>query len=108
MGLAMIFKLGAMPYDMVERWMNAFGEELVPRIRRVLDCDAAASRPTAPHRIERGRDDFGPLDGGRKLPSPHERLLSTLSRHSAPRIAIEAHEIEFLQRRCFHNDLTGT
>ena len=40
MGLTMIFKLGAMPYDMVERSMTAFGEEVVPRIRHVLDHDA--------------------------------------------------------------------
>ena len=46
MGLAMIFKLGAMPYDMVERSMTAFGHEVVPRIRYVLDRDAAA-RPAA-------------------------------------------------------------
>jgi len=44
MGLAMIFKLGTMPYDMVERSMRAFGEEVVPRIRCVLDSDAAANR----------------------------------------------------------------
>jgi hypothetical protein len=44
MGLAMIFKLGAMPYDMVERSMTAFGEEVVPRIRHVLDRDRAANR----------------------------------------------------------------
>jgi alkanesulfonate monooxygenase SsuD/methylene tetrahydromethanopterin reductase-like flavin-dependent oxidoreductase (luciferase family) len=36
MGLAMIFKLGAMPYDMVERSMTLFGEEVVPRIRHLL------------------------------------------------------------------------
>jgi alkanesulfonate monooxygenase SsuD/methylene tetrahydromethanopterin reductase-like flavin-dependent oxidoreductase (luciferase family) len=47
MGLAMIFKLGAMPYDMVERSMTAFGEEVVPRIRHVLDRDAAADRTVA-------------------------------------------------------------
>src|SRR5712671_3729064 len=29
MGLALIFKLGAMPYDMVERSMTAFGEDVV-------------------------------------------------------------------------------
>ena len=46
MGLAMIFKLGAMPYDMVDRSMTAFGEQVVPRIRHVLDRDAAA-RPAA-------------------------------------------------------------
>jgi len=36
MGLAMIFKLGAMPDDMVERSMSLFGEEVVPRIRHVV------------------------------------------------------------------------
>jgi alkanesulfonate monooxygenase SsuD/methylene tetrahydromethanopterin reductase-like flavin-dependent oxidoreductase (luciferase family) len=46
MGLAMIFKLGAMPYDMVERSMTAFGHEVAPRICDVLDRDAAA-RPAA-------------------------------------------------------------
>jgi alkanesulfonate monooxygenase SsuD/methylene tetrahydromethanopterin reductase-like flavin-dependent oxidoreductase (luciferase family) len=44
MGLAMIFKLGAMPYDMIERSMRAFGEEVVPRIRPVLDRGATANR----------------------------------------------------------------
>ena len=44
MGPALIFKLGAMPYDMVERSMSAFGEGVVPRIRRVLDRDAASDR----------------------------------------------------------------
>jgi alkanesulfonate monooxygenase SsuD/methylene tetrahydromethanopterin reductase-like flavin-dependent oxidoreductase (luciferase family) len=43
MGLAMIFKLGAMPYDMVERSMTAFGEEVVPRIRHLLDHNAAGT-----------------------------------------------------------------
>jgi hypothetical protein len=33
-----------MPYDMVERSMTAFGEEVVPRIRHVLDRDRAANR----------------------------------------------------------------
>jgi alkanesulfonate monooxygenase SsuD/methylene tetrahydromethanopterin reductase-like flavin-dependent oxidoreductase (luciferase family) len=47
MGLALIFKLGAMPYDMVERSMTAFGEEVVPRIRHLLDRGAAANRATA-------------------------------------------------------------
>ena len=47
MGLAMIFKLGAMPYDMVERSMTAFGEEVMPRIRRVLDRDGGAATPRA-------------------------------------------------------------
>ena len=46
MGLALIFKLGAMPYDMVERSMTAFGEEVVPRIRHLLDRGAAANRAT--------------------------------------------------------------
>jgi alkanesulfonate monooxygenase SsuD/methylene tetrahydromethanopterin reductase-like flavin-dependent oxidoreductase (luciferase family) len=44
MGLALIFKLGAMPYDMVERSMRAFGEEVMPRIRRVLDGHASLGR----------------------------------------------------------------
>jgi hypothetical protein len=47
MGLAMIFKLGAMPYGMVERSMMLFGEEVMPRIRHVLKRDAAASPPRA-------------------------------------------------------------
>jgi hypothetical protein len=47
MGLAMIFKLGAMPYDMVDRSMTAFGEQVVPRIRHVLDRDASANCPAA-------------------------------------------------------------
>jgi hypothetical protein len=42
MGLALIFKLGAMPYDMLERSMTRFGEEVVPRIRHMLDRDSAA------------------------------------------------------------------
>jgi hypothetical protein len=46
-GVEMIFKLGAMPYDMVERSMGAFGEDAIPMIRRVLDRDAAANRATA-------------------------------------------------------------
>jgi alkanesulfonate monooxygenase SsuD/methylene tetrahydromethanopterin reductase-like flavin-dependent oxidoreductase (luciferase family) len=40
MGLAMIFKLGTMPYDTVERSMRLLGEEVVPRIRHILDRDA--------------------------------------------------------------------
>ena len=47
MGLAMIFKLGAMPYHMVERSMTLFGEEVMPRIRHVLGRDAAASSSRA-------------------------------------------------------------
>jgi alkanesulfonate monooxygenase SsuD/methylene tetrahydromethanopterin reductase-like flavin-dependent oxidoreductase (luciferase family) len=47
MGLAMIFKLGAMPYDTVERSMTLFGDEVMPRIRRVLDRDGAADRAAA-------------------------------------------------------------
>jgi hypothetical protein len=39
--------LAAMPYDMVERSMTAFGEEVVPRIRHVLDRNAAADRTVA-------------------------------------------------------------
>lgn len=51
MGLALIFKLGAMPYDMVERSMTLFGEEVMPRIRHLLDRNAAADRvATAPAR----------------------------------------------------------
>jgi alkanesulfonate monooxygenase SsuD/methylene tetrahydromethanopterin reductase-like flavin-dependent oxidoreductase (luciferase family) len=42
MGLALIFKLGAMPYDMLERSMTRFGEEVMPRIRYLLGRDAAA------------------------------------------------------------------
>jgi len=37
MGAAMIFKLGAMPYDIVESSMMLFGEAVMPRIRRILD-----------------------------------------------------------------------
>jgi hypothetical protein len=38
--------LGAMPYDMVERSMIAFGEQVVPRIRCVLDGGAIAAHAT--------------------------------------------------------------
>jgi len=48
MGLAMIFKLGAMPYDMVERSMTLFGDEVVPRIRHLLDGAAAERAASAP------------------------------------------------------------
>jgi alkanesulfonate monooxygenase SsuD/methylene tetrahydromethanopterin reductase-like flavin-dependent oxidoreductase (luciferase family) len=48
MGLAMIFKLGAMPYEMVERSMSAFGTEVMPRIRHLLDQDAGANHVGAP------------------------------------------------------------
>ena len=47
MGLALIFKLGAMPYDMVEGSMTLFGEEVVPKIRHLLDRNAAANRAAA-------------------------------------------------------------
>jgi hypothetical protein len=51
MGLAMIFKLGAMPYDMVERSMSLFGEEVIPRIRQVLTravtVDSTAAEPSS-------------------------------------------------------------
>jgi alkanesulfonate monooxygenase SsuD/methylene tetrahydromethanopterin reductase-like flavin-dependent oxidoreductase (luciferase family) len=47
MGLAMIFKLGAMPYDTVERSMRLFGEEVVPRIRHLLDGDCDGNPATA-------------------------------------------------------------
>jgi alkanesulfonate monooxygenase SsuD/methylene tetrahydromethanopterin reductase-like flavin-dependent oxidoreductase (luciferase family) len=43
MGLAMIFKLGAMSYDRVERSMTLFGENVIPGIRRILDHAATAS-----------------------------------------------------------------
>jgi hypothetical protein len=44
MGLALIFKLGAMPYDMVERSMRVFGDGVMPRIRRILDGHASLGR----------------------------------------------------------------
>jgi alkanesulfonate monooxygenase SsuD/methylene tetrahydromethanopterin reductase-like flavin-dependent oxidoreductase (luciferase family) len=44
MGLAMIFKLGAMPYDMVERSMTAFGEAVVPRIHDLLAGKVGGNR----------------------------------------------------------------
>jgi alkanesulfonate monooxygenase SsuD/methylene tetrahydromethanopterin reductase-like flavin-dependent oxidoreductase (luciferase family) len=47
MGLAMIFKLGAMPYDTVERSMTLFGEEVVPLLRHLLDGAAADPGATA-------------------------------------------------------------
>jgi alkanesulfonate monooxygenase SsuD/methylene tetrahydromethanopterin reductase-like flavin-dependent oxidoreductase (luciferase family) len=47
MGLALIFKLGVMPYDSVERSMTRFGEAVMPRIRHLLDHDAAARRASA-------------------------------------------------------------
>ena len=43
MGLTLVFKLGAMPYDMVQRSMIRFGEEVLPRIRAVLDRDHGAT-----------------------------------------------------------------
>jgi alkanesulfonate monooxygenase SsuD/methylene tetrahydromethanopterin reductase-like flavin-dependent oxidoreductase (luciferase family) len=42
MGLAMIFKPGAMPYDMVEASMAAFGGAVMPKIRHLLDRDVTA------------------------------------------------------------------
>jgi hypothetical protein len=47
MGLAMIFKLGVMPYDMVERSMSLIGEEVVPRIRQVLTRGVSVDRTAA-------------------------------------------------------------
>ena len=41
MGLTLIFKLGAMPYDMVEQSMRGFGEAVILRIREVLSPNAA-------------------------------------------------------------------
>jgi alkanesulfonate monooxygenase SsuD/methylene tetrahydromethanopterin reductase-like flavin-dependent oxidoreductase (luciferase family) len=43
MGLAIIFKFGAMPYDMVERSMTAFGAEVMPRVGRVLGRGGAVA-----------------------------------------------------------------
>jgi hypothetical protein len=36
-----------MPYDMLDRSMTRFGEEVMPRIRYVLDRDAAGIRAAA-------------------------------------------------------------
>ena len=47
MGLALIFKLGAMPYDMVERSMTAFGEEVMPRIHYLFGRSAAIKQAAA-------------------------------------------------------------
>ena len=47
MGLALVFKLGAMPYDMVERSMRAFGEAVMPKLRPILDRRAAAASAVA-------------------------------------------------------------
>ena len=44
MGLALVFKLGAMPYDMVERSMSRFGDAVMPRIRGILDRNGATER----------------------------------------------------------------
>ncbi len=41
-GLTLIFKLGQLPYDMLLRSMQLFGEEVMPRLRRRLDEGAAA------------------------------------------------------------------
>ena len=49
MGLALVFKLGAMPYDRVERSMSLFGDEVVPRIRSLLDGAAQKSAAPALH-----------------------------------------------------------
>jgi alkanesulfonate monooxygenase SsuD/methylene tetrahydromethanopterin reductase-like flavin-dependent oxidoreductase (luciferase family) len=46
MGLALIFKLGAMPFDMLERSMIRFGDQVMPRIRHLLD-GASATRVAA-------------------------------------------------------------
>lgn len=48
MGLALVFKLGALPYDMVERSMSLLGEEVMPRLRRALNASAAVDRAAAP------------------------------------------------------------
>ena len=44
MGLALIFKLRAMLYDMVERWMTLFGAKVVARIAHLLDHNVAGNR----------------------------------------------------------------
>jgi hypothetical protein len=49
MGAAMIFKLGAMPYDIVESSMTLFGDAVMPRIRRVLD-EMLLPSARSPHR----------------------------------------------------------
>src|SRR5947209_1881938 len=76
MGLALIFKLGVMPYDigraLDERLRRRGGAEDPPRSRP----RCRSQPPNRSHRIERGRD-FGLLDGGQKLSSPHERPVST-------------------------------
>jgi alkanesulfonate monooxygenase SsuD/methylene tetrahydromethanopterin reductase-like flavin-dependent oxidoreductase (luciferase family) len=47
MGLALIFKLGQLPYDRLERSMRLFGEEVVPRIGRLRGMGGAAGRAAA-------------------------------------------------------------
>jgi alkanesulfonate monooxygenase SsuD/methylene tetrahydromethanopterin reductase-like flavin-dependent oxidoreductase (luciferase family) len=47
MGLALIFKLGQLPYDKLEHSMRLFGEEVVPRIGRLREIGAAESRAAA-------------------------------------------------------------
>ncbi|HUN38691.1 MAG TPA: LLM class flavin-dependent oxidoreductase [Acetobacteraceae bacterium] len=47
MGLTLIFKLGVMPYDMVEQSMRRFGDAVIPRIREVLCLNGAAKQAQA-------------------------------------------------------------
>jgi hypothetical protein len=47
MGLTLVFKLGAMPYEMVERSMIRFGEQVAPRIGPILDGEVAPTRAAA-------------------------------------------------------------
>jgi alkanesulfonate monooxygenase SsuD/methylene tetrahydromethanopterin reductase-like flavin-dependent oxidoreductase (luciferase family) len=47
MGLTLIFKLGAMPYDMVERSMALFGAEVMPRVGHGLGRDATGAATRA-------------------------------------------------------------
>jgi alkanesulfonate monooxygenase SsuD/methylene tetrahydromethanopterin reductase-like flavin-dependent oxidoreductase (luciferase family) len=47
MGLAMIFKLGLMPHETVERSMTLFGDEVRPRIHDLLGRDTSADRAAA-------------------------------------------------------------
>jgi hypothetical protein len=49
MGAAMIFKLAAMPCDIVESSMTLFGEAVMPRIRLVL-AEMLLPSARSPHR----------------------------------------------------------
>ncbi|HTT78831.1 MAG TPA: LLM class flavin-dependent oxidoreductase [Stellaceae bacterium] len=47
LGLTLIFKLGQLPYDLLERSMRLFGDEVMPRLGPLLDRDGAAARAAA-------------------------------------------------------------